>query len=263
MQGLDMMRVPQYHACAYRRFLPHERHICRVFSQDVLILMLGGTLRFDEAGRSYALRKGEWYIQRRGLMQAGHEESDEPFYFYIHFTGEYACRDTGVLPLQGTFAPERAQEALRALAALAQNPAATQVERAAAFLRVLEGLYACHAARNRSLSAAEDILQYLSGRFRESVSIHETARRFGYSYDHFIRVFRQAYHITPGQYLIMRRVNHGKTLLTESALSVQQIAAECGYPNADDFYRVFRKHAGVSPSEYRRQACEGMSPAAE
>lgn len=263
MWGLDLRVVPQYHECAYRRFLPHEHHIRRVFSQDVLILMLGGLLRFDEAGQSRELHEGEWYIQRRGLLQEGREESEEPFYFYIHFTGEYAHGETDALPLRATFTPENMLEAIRRLAVLEQSPAATQVEKAAAFLHVLESLYTCRRVQDRYFNAAQDMLQYLSEHFQESILIRDVARRFGYSYDHFIRIFRQAYHMTPGQYLIMRRVMHGKNLLTESDLSVQQIAAQCGYLNVDDFYRAFRKHEGMSPSEYRKRAYAGIRPMLE
>lgn len=43
-------------------------------------------------------------------------------------------------------------------------------------------------------------------------------------------------------------------LLTENAdLSIQQVAARCGYDEASSFGRAFRKAYGVSPSLYREQ----------
>ena len=48
--GISMQTVTTYRPSAFRRFLPGERHITRVESGDVLLLMLEGTLRFTEEG---------------------------------------------------------------------------------------------------------------------------------------------------------------------------------------------------------------------
>ena len=64
--GISMQTVPTYRLSAFRRFLPGERHITRVESGDVLLLMLEGTLRFTEDGVPVELTRGEYYVQQRG-----------------------------------------------------------------------------------------------------------------------------------------------------------------------------------------------------
>ena len=66
--GLSMQSVPTYRLSAFRKFLPNERHITRVESSDILLLMLDGVLRFTEDGVPVELSRGEYYIQQRGLF---------------------------------------------------------------------------------------------------------------------------------------------------------------------------------------------------
>jgi len=51
------------------------------------------------------------------------------------------------------------------------------------------------------------------------------------------------------------RMETAARLLTESSLSVSQIAQQCGYHNISHFYNCFRERYGKTPAEYRR-ACE-------
>ena len=53
---------------------------------DILLIMLDGVLRFTEDGVPVEPVGGEYYIQRKGLLQDGPEASDRPSYFYVHFT---------------------------------------------------------------------------------------------------------------------------------------------------------------------------------
>lgn len=49
-QGLMMGALPRYHLSGYKVFRPGEKHIDRVCGEDVLLILLSGTLRFSEDG---------------------------------------------------------------------------------------------------------------------------------------------------------------------------------------------------------------------
>lgn len=53
--------------------------------------------------------------------------------------------------------------------------------------------------------------------------------------------------------LLRRKLEHGRDLLGNTALSVTDIAARCGYGAAQTFSSSFRKEYGAGPSEYRRR----------
>ena len=47
------------------------------------------------------------------------------------------------------------------------------------------------------------------------------------------------------------RIEHSKYMLTETALSVLEIALECGFGDIRSFQRNFKSMVGCSPLEYR------------
>jgi AraC family transcriptional regulator len=87
---------------------------------------------------------------------------------------------------------------------------------------------------------------------RQSLSMKALADDCKLSPVQFTRLFKAAFGCSPSEYIRQLRLDHGKRLLMESALTVDQIAQECGYDNGFYFSRVFSLHIGMSPSEYRR-----------
>jgi len=68
---------------------------------------------------------------------------------------------------------------------------------------------------------------------------------------HFLRLFRQAFHRTPHQYLTERRLLKAKMLLADGTLSVTDICFEVGFESLGSFSRLFRRHVGCTPLAYR------------
>ena len=77
----------------------------------------------------------------------------------------------------------------------------------------------------------------------------------GYSKDHIRRQFSRFTGMTPNEYLTDIRIQYAKRLLRQKdklRLPVSEIAWMCGFYDAAYFCRLFRKHVGVSPSEYSK-----------
>ena len=73
------------------------------------------------------------------------------------------------------------------------------------------------------------------------------------------KIFCQAYDCTPTKYLTNLRMHHAqKLLLNEPSLSVRQIGEMCGYHDQGYFSRIFKKHTGKSPLEYRDEKEEAI-----
>jgi AraC family transcriptional regulator len=51
----------------------------------------------------------------------------------------------------------------------------------------------------------------------------------------------------------MRRLELARKLLADPKNDVLEIAASVGYESSSHFARVFKRHLGVTPTEYRRQ----------
>jgi transcriptional regulator GlxA family with amidase domain len=66
-----------------------------------------------------------------------------------------------------------------------------------------------------------------------------------------LRRFKDATGVGPVQYAQQLRVERAKTLLESTRLSLEAIAARCGYQDVSTLHKVFRQWAHLTPSEYR------------
>jgi AraC family transcriptional regulator len=93
---------------------------------------------------------------------------------------------------------------------------------------------------------------YIEQHLAEEISLLALAMLAKLSPYHFARAFRHSFGIPPHRYHMVRRMNQARDLLLQSALPVTQIGARIGFRETSSFTRAYRKYAGVTPSEYRR-----------
>ena len=70
----------------------------------------------------------------------------------------------------------------------------------------------------------------------------------------FVRAFRQAAGQPPAEVLTQLRMARAARLLAQGSLGAGQIGEQVGYQSEAAFNRVFKRHHGVGPGEYRRSA---------
>lgn len=68
---------------------------------------------------------------------------------------------------------------------------------------------------------------------------------------HFARLFRATFGCAPYQYIQERRLIRARDHLRQSATPITAIALTCGFNDASQFSRAFRKRFGMAPSVYR------------
>ena len=102
--------------------------------------------------------------------------------------------------------------------------------------------------------AVDKAYSYIGQHYTERISVAELARRAGYSTVHLINRFRQRYGITPGAQITRLRILRAQELLRSTELSVQQVALDVGYDDEFYFSRIFRKHQGRSPRQFRSES---------
>jgi len=102
----------------------------------------------------------------------------------------------------------------------------------------------------KSLSMLLDKIRKRPG---ESWRIGELARQSAMSERTFMRRFRAATGLSPGDWVTRARVDAARELLEGTPLSIEQIAERCGLGTPTTLRHHFRKKVGVSPAQYRKR----------
>ena len=95
-------------------------------------------------------------------------------------------------------------------------------------------------------------MDYIESNLSKQISLATLARLARLSPHYFCRAFKQSFQIPPHRYHSGRRIEHAKTLLANSTLSVTEIGLRLGFSETSSFTAAFRKGTGITPTGYRR-----------
>jgi AraC-like DNA-binding protein len=109
----------------------------------------------------------------------------------------------------------------------------------------------------RHLLRARDLID---GRYARPLDLEALAGAAHVSQRHFSRSFRRTFGETPYQYLLTRRIERARHLLRSTDMQVAEVCLAVGFTSVGSFTSTFRRHVGMSPTEYRRRN-GGRSPA--
>lgn len=98
-----------------------------------------------------------------------------------------------------------------------------------------------------------EITQYIEENLEKDLSLHGIAQQFHFNPSYLSSLFKRQTNRGLKEYMIQRRMERAKGLLTGSNLKIQQIAARCGYEDDSYFVQLFKRQTGLSPSQYRRK----------
>lgn len=100
----------------------------------------------------------------------------------------------------------------------------------------------------RWLTEARELLH---ARFRDPPRIRDLAVRAGVHPDHLARAFRVRFGVPIGAYVRRLRLEWAATRLETAESAIAQVALEAGFADQSHFTRVFKRHTGLTPAEYR------------
>jgi transcriptional regulator GlxA family with amidase domain len=107
--------------------------------------------------------------------------------------------------------------------------------------------------------AVHQVQDWLTEHATEPTSLVELAAIAQMSVRHFSRAFKEATGLTPGHYQQRLRLEVASTLLEQPDLSIEAVAARCGFDDPRHFRRLWRRYFGVSPSATRKQQPASIS----
>ena len=86
----------------------------------------------------------------------------------------------------------------------------------------------------------------------DTLTVGKIAESVGVSETHLRRIFSARAAISPVRYVNYLRIEKAKNMLLESNYTVGDVARLSGFSDSYYFSREFKKHTGLSPSEFRR-----------
>ena len=95
--------------------------------------------------------------------------------------------------------------------------------------------------------------RYIDAHFSEPITLQDLADLTHVNKYYLAHIFTEDYGLSPINYLINRRIEESKTLLTNTNHSISQIAAFTGFSSQSYFSQSFKKLIGLPPNEYRQK----------
>ncbi|WP_339222419.1 helix-turn-helix domain-containing protein [Paenibacillus sp. FSL H8-0332] len=99
-----------------------------------------------------------------------------------------------------------------------------------------------------------EIVKYIEQNYPSDLSLQEVAGKFQVSREYVSRRFKQEYGINFSDYIVSVRIEKAKLLMQNPGLKLAQISEMIGFHDVKYFSKVFKKHTGHSPKDYRDQA---------
>lgn len=222
-----------------------------------LIYIKCGELIFGKTGEETVLSKGTVRLFRPGEPQQYKSGSIPVSYFWIHFSGCEAERILsffkekqyciGELPAFEHYCRNCAYEGNveREFSELLNEG------RLITLLAKLGEKIAGGGTNDREIKKIRPALDAMHTEALIRYTNEELSQLCALSKDHFLKLFKKTMRVTPHQYYTSLVVNKGRYLLENTSYSIGEIAALCGIDDSLYFSRLFKKHTGLSPREYR------------
>lgn len=104
--------------------------------------------------------------------------------------------------------------------------------------------------RNDYVKAALDCIhsEYMTG-----ITIEQIASKLNIDRTYFYTLFKKEVGIPPKQYLLNHRMNIAADLVKGQNISVSTVGYSVGYSDIFTFSKMFKKHFGLSPTQYAKQ----------
>jgi len=104
---------------------------------------------------------------------------------------------------------------------------------------------------NRQENIIEIAMGYIYEHYAETILLADIAQCCYVTPYHLCRIFKEATGQSPIEYLMEFRINKAAILLETTDTAIGIIGQKTGFADTGYFSRCFRKHKGVSPSDYR------------
>ena len=216
-----------------------------VIDVNLLIAVTKGTMQAQvNQEQRFSIHAGEYLLIPQGLHR---------YIFCDVDTISLRVRYTDALATvtHNTYAPSARQVLLQLheFSNYPQRNQATQDALLSAFLAELQhpSLTALNAHTD---DRSQAFVIWLKQALRGEANINQGARELGMSPDHFCRLFKQQYGMSPKAYIMEQRFKQALEILAEEHISTTALAKRVGLNDSALFCKQFKQRFGCTPQNY-------------
>jgi AraC-like DNA-binding protein len=235
--------------------------------EHVLIVCLDGAGRGHLDGAGWSLRGGQGVLLPPGISHDYTADANNPWtLLWFHFIGPWAdeCAQlvggTGRTGRHRKFSVHDIELVIEAFEecyryVLGGYTDADLVGLSTSFVRLLGLCRTLQRPSNRRLRHTEDrvlrTIRFMRENLNRAISLQQLARTASLSISHYSAMFRRQMNCSPVEFLTRLRLQKARERTSDT---IAQIGYTVGFSDPLYFSRVFRRHMGVTASEYRHRA---------
>ncbi len=103
---------------------------------------------------------------------------------------------------------------------------------------------------NNKYGYVEKALEFIHSNYMHDITVEQIARYLNLDRSYFSVIFKKKTGLSPKQYLLNYRMNIAATLIIRKDIAISVVANSVGYSNLYTFSKMFKRHFGISPSNY-------------
>ena len=103
---------------------------------------------------------------------------------------------------------------------------------------------------NHKYSYVEKALEFIHSNYMHDITVEKIAQYLNLDRTYFSVIFKKEIGQSPKQYLVDYRMNIAAALIIKRQIGISVVANSVGYSDLYTFSKMFKRHFGVSPSNY-------------
>lgn len=95
-------------------------------------------------------------------------------------------------------------------------------------------------------------IKYIDTHFKDNITLEKIAQKVGYSKCYFSSIFKKCMGMSLWDYICIKRIEEALTQIKTTDKNIADIALDCGFNNAVNFNKLFKKYTNVTPNFFRK-----------